>query len=32
VSGHWHHFGYGVSGVGFILIIVLVVLVFSGRL
>lgn len=32
VSGHWHSWGYGPSGVGFVLVIVLVVLVVSGRL
>jgi len=32
VSGHWHNFGYGVSGLGVVLIIILVVVLFSGRL
>lgn len=32
VSGQWHNWGYGPSGIGFILVIVLVVLMLSGRL
>ena len=32
VSGGWHSWGYGPSGIGFVLLIVLVVLVLSGRL
>lgn len=32
VSGQWHHWGWGPSGIGAILLIVLVVLLLSGRL
>jgi hypothetical protein len=32
VSGSWHNMGYGMSGLGFILLIVLIVVLCSGRL
>lgn len=32
VGGHWHNWGYGPSGIGFVLLIILIVLVLSGRL
>jgi protein-S-isoprenylcysteine O-methyltransferase Ste14 len=32
VSGHWHNLGYGISGVGLVLVIILVVVLLSGRL
>ena len=32
VSGGWHNLGWGPSGLGLVLVIILVVLLFSGRL
>jgi hypothetical protein len=32
VSGNWHNFGYGPSGIVLVLLVVLVVLALSGRL
>lgn len=32
MTGHWHGYGYMPSGIVFIIFIVLIVLVFSGRL
>lgn len=32
VSGNWHGFGYGVSGLGFVILLVLLILLLSGRL
>lgn len=32
VSGGWHNMGYGPSGIGLILVVVLIVLLLTGRL
>ena len=32
VSGHWHAYGYGPSGLGGILLILLIILLLTGRL
>lgn len=32
VSGHWHNLGWGPSGLGFVVVIILVVLLLTGRL